>query len=348
MFKNNPKNKNLNYQEICQAMLEVLTPRQREIIERRFGLKNSKRETLEQIGKDYDLSRERIRQVQKQALQRLEETATRYQRVFQYFQEQIEGWGGLKKEDRLLVNFGAQKFADQILFLLYLGQGFERNKEDKQFYSLWMTDKKSLLLAKKTIALLENFLEKEKKLFSLEELFEVTKKKVQIQNKEVFLSFLEVTKKIEQGLMTKTFGLSFWPEVNPRGIRDKAHLALEYHQKPLHFREITELINSFFFHGQAFLNKKAISQTVHNELIKDPRIILVGRGIYALGKWGFEKGTVKDIIFKVLIGKKRPLTKEEIIKEVSNQRLVERETIALNLANKKYFQKNLQGKYLPC
>ncbi len=41
-------------------------------------------------------------------------------------------------------------------------------------------------------------------------------------------------------------------------------------------------------------------QTVHNELIKDIRFVLVGRGIYALNEWGYEKGVVKDVIKGIL------------------------------------------------
>lgn len=55
---------------ITQA-LETLTPTQRLVIERRFGLWNGNEETLESIGRDLKVTRERIRQIEEKALERL-------------------------------------------------------------------------------------------------------------------------------------------------------------------------------------------------------------------------------------------------------------------------------------
>jgi len=127
--------------------------------------------------------------------------------------------------------------------------------------------------------------------------------------------------------------LKNWPEINPRGVKDNAYLVLLKTKKPLHFTQITKLIN------------KALPQTVHNELIKDPRFVLVGRGIYGLRDWGYEPGLVKDVIFKVLKTSRAPLAKQQILAHVLKQRFVKENTILLNLSNRKYFSKNLQGKY---
>ncbi|WP_416334713.1 RNA polymerase sigma factor RpoD/SigA [Anaerococcus sp. DFU013_CI05] len=53
--------------------LEQLTERERQIIIYRYGLDNEKPKTLEEIGSIYDLSRERIRQIENQALGKLKE-----------------------------------------------------------------------------------------------------------------------------------------------------------------------------------------------------------------------------------------------------------------------------------
>jgi len=135
------------------------------------------------------------------------------------------------------------------------------------------------------------------------------------------------------------FGLAKWPEIKPRGVKDSAFLALKKEQKPLHFRTIASLSNEL--EGQT---KKVLPQTVHNELIRDVRFVLVGRGIYALKEWGYEDGTVRDIILKVLKNK-APLSKDEILKEVQKQRLVKQNTVFLNLSNKDEFIKNEEGKY---
>ena len=47
----------------------------------------------------------------------------------------------------------------------------------------------------------------------------------------------------------------------------------------------------------------------------------------------------------VLSDSKTPLTKEEILQKVSQQRMVKENTILLNLNNKKYFAKDSGGRY---
>jgi len=124
-----------------------------------------------------------------------------------------------------------------------------------------------------------------------------------------------------------------WPEINPRGVKDKAYIVFKKIGKPLHFDEVARLIEG------------SLVQTVHNELIKDPRFVLVGRGIYALEEWGYFPGQVKDVILKILKEEGKPLTKEEILEKVRKQRLVKENTVFLNLSNKKHFLRNSQGKY---
>ena len=92
-------------------------------------------------------------------------------------------------------------------------------------------------------------------------------------------------------------------------------------------------------------NKKTYHQTVHNELIKDSRFVLVGRGTYALAEWGYVPGTIKDIIVNVLSNKQQPTHKDEIIKEVLAQRLVAKNTVLMNLNNKKHFDKDSEDRY---
>jgi RNA polymerase primary sigma factor len=60
-----------------QQLLEVLTPRERRIIVLRFGLGGEGEHTLEEIGKQFDLSRERIRQIEQVAMQKLRGSSRR-------------------------------------------------------------------------------------------------------------------------------------------------------------------------------------------------------------------------------------------------------------------------------
>ena len=134
--------------------------------------------------------------------------------------------------------------------------------------------------------------------------------------------------------LNSLWGLAKWPAVNPKNIRDKIYVILESHKEPMHFSDIAaEIANS------DFKRKNVTVQAIHNELIKDSRFVLIGRGIYALNSWGYSKGTVADIIKGILERASTPLTREEIVKQVLKTRKVKETTILLNLQNKQLFKK---------
>jgi DNA-directed RNA polymerase delta subunit len=136
------------------------------------------------------------------------------------------------------------------------------------------------------------------------------------------------------------WGLIKWPTVNPKNIRDKIYVILKEHGSPLHFNQISEAIKK-----SDFKRKDVTTQAIHNELIKDDRFVLIGRGIYALKEWGYEKGTVADIIASVLKKAERPLHRDEIIKEVLKSRFVKETTILLNLQGKTQFKRVAKATY---
>ena len=107
----------------------------------------------------------------------------------------------------------------------------------------------------------------------------------------------------------------------------------------MHF---TEIANSI---GKLKANpKKVTTQAVHNELIKDKRFVLIGRGIYALAEWGYQAGTVADIIEEIL-KEESPLPKDEIVRRVLARRQVKVTTIALNLQEKSQFERVAKATY---
>ncbi len=317
--------KNFDYKNICFDLLTRLTGKQKEIIVRRFGLKKANKETLEVIGQDFGVCRERVRQIQTVATNKVKSRIQKYDKVFQFIFSHLKSSGGLKREDILLDELGGSDNKNEISFLLFLKEPFKRTNENHDFYSCWTIGEKYFQLAKKSVDSLYIQLEKTKKPLSIKKL------KTSLKGKAL-LSVLEVSKRIQQN-EEGFYGLSVWPEINPRGIKDKAYLVLKKNKKPLHFRKVTELIDNSHL------------QTVHNELIKDQRFVLVGRGIYALSEWGYYPGQVKDVISSILKQAQKPLTKEELLKEVLKQRMVKENTILLNLNNKKNFLKDAEGRY---
>lgn len=310
-----------NYQTICHSnLLKDLPDKHKEVIVRRFGLRGEK-ETLDGIGRDFGVTRERIRQVEEDGLRRLEEKISLplCQNVFQDFMRYFKSFGSLRREDLILEDLGGQKFKNHILFLLTLGKPFQRYGESRDFHSFWAVDSNAFWLAQQSVnaftAQLEN------------------KKEPLVLPKNIPLSHIEISKNILKNF-EGLYGLKDWPEINPRGVKDRAYLAMKRVKHPLHFTEVTNLI------GQG-----ALVQTVHNELIKDQRFVLVGRGLYALREWGYEPGIVKDVIARAINNAGGKLETDSIVQEVLRQRQVKPNTVLLNLQNQKYFLKNSEGKY---
>jgi DNA-directed RNA polymerase delta subunit len=106
----------------------------------------------------------------------------------------------------------------------------------------------------------------------------------------------------------------------------------------MHFSEVSKAIASLF-------SKKAHIATTHNELIKDPRFVLVGRGLYALAEWGYTPGVVRDVIKEVL-KKQGPLTRDQVLVEVKKVRYVKDNTILVNLNDTKHFKRQKNGAYV--
>lgn len=347
------RNMNFDYQKICQELLDDLPGRTKGIVGNRFGLEEGQRKTLEAIGKNYNITRERVRQLEEDALTKIKLKLKKIQNVFQYFEEVLKFSGNFRREDKFLqILAGSPAFENHTFFLLNLKPHFKRFPRDEDFHPFWTIDPvrdefsnrvdfNSLILAKEVINLFcQKLLEKKAPIsldaFKLPDAHPWAKMEKDIQQRWLN-STVEISRKIEIGF-SGLFGFKNWPEINPKNIRDKIELVLKREKKPIHFREITNLINKSF-------KKSALCQTVHNELIRDSRFVLVGRGIYALREWGYEEGYVSDIILKILKGAGKPLTKEEILSQVLAQRLVKKSTILFNLWNKKYFLKNGEGKY---
>lgn len=323
-----------NYQKICFNCLKSLPQRTAEVIERRFGLKTGKRETLEAIGQSYGITRERVRQIEKEGFDKISSKIKENKEVFNHFKKVIGSFGNLKKEEELLDFLGEGKYQNQVYFLLTNSNDFERIPETNNLHTYWTTNKTSLKEAKKTIeTVIANF-KKEKNPLSLKEL---TNK----ENKDVFVSHIELSKEIQQS-PEKKYGLKDWLEINPKGTKDKAYLVLKKKEKPLHFTNIASLIEELPFHSK---NKKVHTATVHNELIKDNRFVLVGRGLYALSEWGYQPGVVKDIIVKSIKDSKKPLSKDEILGKVLEQRFVKENTVLLNLQDRNIFARDEKGRY---
>ncbi|MBI2057646.1 MAG: hypothetical protein HYT63_01530 [Candidatus Yanofskybacteria bacterium] len=339
-----------NIKKVVAVLVKSLSERNRDIVLRRFGLKTGSRETLESIGQGYGITRERVRQIEDYALKNLRteamgSTASLIKPYFDFALNLISDHGGFLSEKDLYRKFSEQEKDNvvnlSLAFLLALNSSFARNYESDDFNTFWSLDDSSLDSAVKLIGSVESALKEKNTLLTKEELYSLYKSKA--KNKpvslEAFLTAMAVSKNIDRNIFGQ-YGLVSWSEVKPRGVRDRAYLVLKRESKPKHFREITSLINT-----AQFAVKKANVQTVHNELIKDSRFVLVGRGIYGLSEWGYKSGTVKDVLVDILRESKKSLDKNTLVAKVLSSRYVKENTVILNLQDSKIFAKKQDGTY---
>ncbi|TSC95229.1 MAG: hypothetical protein CEN87_241 [Parcubacteria group bacterium Licking1014_1] len=331
----------INYSQIYAELVKGLSFKTKDIFGRRFGIKSKTPETLESIGKGLGITRERVRQIEEAGFNFVKKQKKEsLDRVFKEFADYFKNKGGFKKEEIILEELGDKNSRPYVLFLLTLGDQFFRICGKKNFYYFWSVMPDAENKVSQTLNLLISELQKIGSPLPKKEFLADFSSKYGLPEEALF-SYLEVSKKIQDNKEGK-IGLIDWPEIKPRGVKDKAFLVFKKHQKPLHFTKVAELIDKLEYNQP---NKKTFPQTVHNELIKDQRFVLVGRGTYALNEWGYEPGTIKDVIKKVLESKNQPADKEEIVKEVLLQRLVAKNTVLMNLNNKKYFSKDSEGRY---
>jgi len=338
----------VNTQQVVGKLLKSLSSRNKDIIFSRFGLKNGKKETLESIGRKYGVTRERVRQIEEATLTQLrQEVKTVQPQVQPYFDLAVsilEDNGGVLKESEFFKEFSGNENPSAVnaslVLLLNLDQRFNRSADADEMHSFWTLGDHYVEKANQTLSVLKKMLEKHGQPVAEVELANFYKQGVKdgVSTKILF-SHVSLFKKIGKNIFNE-IGLSHWPEINPKGVRDKAHLVLKRINKPYHFTEITKLINE-----ANFGNKKANVQTVHNELIKDKRFVLVGRGMYGLANWGYKAGTVKDVLADILKNSSKPLSRQEIVTKVLAARFVKENTIFLNLQDQKLFKKLDNGTY---
>lgn len=335
---------NFKPKQASRKLISALSDRSRDVMESRYGLgKNTERMTLEAIGDQYGITRERVRQIENHSIaairksKQYEETKS----VFDELEKLVHSLGGVIVEQDLLDHISKDaSVQNHINFLLVIGHPFKKIKEDDDFRHRWYVNEE---LSNKVHSSLKKVYEnlKDEDLIPETEMIKAFMNNVkdmaeEIKDEEIVRRWLSISKKIGKNPLGE-WGKSTSPNISTKGMRDYAFLVIRKHGSPIHFKEVAKTISEVF-------KKKAHIATCHNELIKDPRFVLVGRGLYALSEWGYMSGVVKDVIKKIL-EKHGPQTKEEIIDKVMKERYVKENTIAVNLQNPKYFRKDKSGKY---
>jgi DNA-directed RNA polymerase delta subunit len=310
-----------------------LLPRSKDILYERFGVVGGCVKTLEEIGEKYSITRERVRQIIKSSLKEaMLFGKTHFYEVSKTIETTLREKSGIASECDLLKTLAKGDVRETAALRFFLESSpllVTLIKEDAYIKRSYALKDFSYDEWKKTMKDAVSLFERHNQSIEKNELLKMFSQKYALFNsKKLLFNYFAVSKEVKSNVFGK-FGLVSWSDISPKSTREKAYLILKTKHEPLHFREITDYIDIYGLNK--ITTKKTHPQTVHNELIKDCRFVLVGRGIYALSEWGYAEGAVKDVIVDILRKHNEPMKKEAIIKSVLALRQVKKSTIIINL-----------------
>ncbi len=330
--------------KITKNIISPLQARSSDVVMNRFGLTlDGKRRTLEEIGKKYNITRERVRQVEDAAIALIKKSGAykKEQAAFEELKQLVHKLGAIVAEHELLSHISKDPATqNHVHFMLELGDAFKKHREDEHFRARWsvddeMTDKVHDALRKLYVSLKDEDIVPETEM--IKRFFDHLKDVAEhYRDEEIVKRWLSISKAVSKNPLGE-WGRATSPNIRTRGVKDYAFLVMRRHGSPMHFKEVADAISKIF-------GKKIHYATCHNELIKDPRFVLVGRGMYALAEWGYKEGIAREVIQDIL-KKSGSLSRDEIVKRVMKERYFKKNTILVNLANSKYFRKNKNGQY---
>lgn len=315
--------------------------REREIIARRFGLYD-RRETLEQIGELLGITRERVRQLEKAIMIRLrlaaEDDLPHIVAIEKHFIRHLHDLGRVAKVQDLAVRVTTDVNETTRAHVAFIAEIAPRltvvEENDRYHHAVGIKEHATNDQIKQHVDTIVGTVKKSGEPLTIDELHS----KTDHDHPAHVRALASVSKDLAH--LKDKWGLTKWPTVNPKNIRDKIYVILQENTKPMHFSDIAKAIKD-----SDFRRKDVTTQAIHNELIKDGRFVLIGRGIYALKEWGYNKGTVADIITDILKKESGPLHRDEIVKRVLKHRQVKETTILLNLQGKARFKRVAKATY---
>lgn len=317
--------------------------RERQIITRRFGLQG-KTETLEQIGEFLGITRERVRQLEKAILIRLKiaaddskiDSLPAFEKII--MRQLIEN-GNIIKTRQLSHNIFGQSATDcQVFQLSFIAEISTKlvliDENDSYAQAIAMAEFGDAKAYRKRIDEIVKLIKSNKQPMTIEQLDQ----QLNYNHPNQIIALTRIAKKL--ATLNGFWGMANDPNVNPRNIKDKIYVVLKQNDQPMHFSAIADQIAN-----SNFKRKDVTKQAIHNELIKDKRFVLIGRGIYALNEWGYKKGTVADIIADVIKQHGKPMYRDDIVKQVLKRRKVKETTVLLNLQARPEFKRVAKATY---
>lgn len=325
-------------EELSSAVKGILSgierPREAEVIDRRFGISGQK-ETLEQVGESLSITRERVRQIEKATLLRIKislddnknPSYTSAERdLIKTLHEMGRGARIDDLADRLMGDHSIKSRAVVTLLAELSSKMVITTENDKYYAAVILSSDKDERDIKKAADAIVTTLRKHGQPVTIDELYKLVDG--DYEHPMEVAAIASISKNI--ATLNGMWGLVKWPLVNPRNIRDKIYVVLKQHDKPMHFNDIADAVKA-----ENFKRNNVTKQAIHNELIKDNRFVLVGRGIYALAERGYKRGSITDVISDIL-RENGPMNREDIVRAVLKVRQVREATVLLNLSRPEF------------
>lgn len=325
-----------------------LQPRQRDILAGRFGVgEYDEQQTLAALGERYGITRERVRQIEAAALASLRDAlsdSADAKAVQEKVKKIVKEHGGVASVDQVLKGLKGEVkdlSANALQLVIRAMNALHFHAGDEAFAPAYALDKATFKMVTDSVTAWIKLLEQKKDQVISGDTYRSLMTAF-AKERQIPLRHLEQFASLSKKLVTNAFGqtgLTHWTEVHPRTVRDQIYMILRKHTVPLHFEEIATAINK-----SGVAARTALSATVHNELIKDERFVLVGRGKYALAEAGYVPGTAREVVHRIL-SQKGPMEATKVIEAVQKERLFKPNTILVNLQNRQHFTRNSDGTY---
>ena len=318
--------------------MSFLKPKELDILILRFGLGNENPKTLHAIGQKYNITRERVRQIIYFTKKKIEKNFNPFlKKNVQGIEQIVQKNGGLSTESKIVADFNLENSVANlgiIRILASLNPNLQIVKKTIKTKMPWSTNKFNIVKITQLINEIEKILDSKNQTLVIGDLLKKLKTK---HTQAAVNSTIDIANTL---MLTKNnrIGKTSWPDINPKNTKDKIFYVLNEANKPLHFREIWENIKNSNFAGRV-----PSVPTVHNELIADLRFVLIGKGIYALTKWGYKPGTVKDLLNEMLKKSQKSINQSEIIEKILKMRIISKNTIVMNLISNAHFVRSNNG-----
>jgi len=329
----------VDFPNLIDRILGLLSGKEQDIIKRRFAIEAEKRETLERIGQSYSITRERVRQIEAVAIEKLARIAKdpSMQQIHELAVSILKANGNVMFEDILISEMikqmkdGAKLNANALKFAIRVCKDVKKQEKNQFYRPFWYTNNMKLAEIKMWIKKVQQAFEKRREVSSFSDVYGLLKNP---PAEKTIQSLFYVDWNIMQ-LEDGTWGLKSWRFLNPKSIKDCIMIILNEEENPLHFRDILHKLQT------SFPKRKPVTpQACHNELIRHEEFVLLGRGKYGLREWNMAAGTVCDLIVSVFKDNGfQPMKRKDIIEQLLKKRDIRLGTISLNLQKYDFFKR---------